>query len=1061
MSDTTGGDAAAPAPHDAQSQFDPRVMLALIMVLVATLGAIAAYRTATGDQEFAELSQWLAEGQLVATAERQKLLDGTLAVALLGDDLRRYETAGNTYAERAATLRERDPRAAAVLDFKAQEAFAAARALRPFLRLKNSVFEDKMDLEGSLQFKLARRLANMGFPVEWRDPANGTDAVPVEAGAQAWESGRIWASFSARIAAQRELVPKLALCVVGFVAALAIFSCADLARKPRRWWFFLYAGLVVALASLAATAWLDPDALRAFAIALAAAAALFLLARWLGLLAPPDERGHPFHPPRLDLHSFAGEHLQGGHAADGFTRLVIGAVALTAFCSALAGYGYSRAEAEATAAESRASADAFELVTRASRLGTLINDLIATVAAEAEGRARRAVIAQASAAVELRGNEALLAADAARVERIARSVKDRGDVAKRFDDEVVGQAADPRFPVRLVLEEPLRKLANNAWEPFALWDAERGDVVLHHHVATAFLRTLTLFAIALYLFGQGFGMGKGRPAYLLVTCGAAFVAVGIFWGVRAEFAPSTATAVAGRAPWCRLDDTDPNGPPLTPRERAARHYALAQAAYSVADDGPAYARALPDLQCAVLLRPDFAAANRDFGATLEAARSSESSSRYMSLTDPDRMPMALGVRKQAMTALVERGFDVPMSLSDSFGFDTYMLALADGRPDDLPLAERTLQDALATARKAPTLFDADTIAMAGFNLGVVQLARGEVDAARTTYAATRDVAPRPGDDVLSGALTDLEALVGRCNGIADAQRCDRIRREAQDLKTLIVGGSRADAPPHPAGSMDLDVSPAAVKFALRFDDFQPARDELVVIWYAWDPDWKSWHVLQDVSGKVERERISKRSDGVHQATLSLLGASGGLACLADGSYRAEAYVNGWQVAASPPFDLRSSKFAATRLPRLNLQLCRPEEWKRAQITHQDELVEGFGVTYERGGYDWTAFLFATHLPLSDREAAGPERAADSHTLDLLTGKRFIPEGATVLPYRGNESCIASRPPGEWYWRAFTTTEGVRHLAVVAGDMLPGRALCDVLDSVENRYTPYLQATAAR
>ena len=352
------------------------------------------------------------------------------------------------------------------------------------------------------------------------------------------------------------------------------------------------------------------------------------------------------------------------------------------------------------------------------------------------------------------------------------------------------------------------------------------------------------------------------------------------------------------------------------------------------------------------------------------------------------------------------------------------------------------------------LFDSDTVAMIGFNLGVVQLARGEFDAARETYKATRGAASSPGDDVVSGALTDFEALLAHCDAIADAEHCAWIRRESQDLKSLIVGG--ALAPPHSAGSINFDVSPAAVTFAMRLNDFQPARDELFVVLHEWDPAWKSWRVQQDVSGKVKRERISTQSDGVHHATLSLLGESGGLACLAGGQYRAEAYVNGRQVAASPPIDVRSRMFAATRLPRLNLILCRPDEWTRAPVKHPDDLVEAFGVSHGHDGYDRTAFLFATHLPLADRGVPGAERAADLRSLHLLTNERSIPEDAPVLPYGGNESCISTRPHGAWYWRAFTTTEGVRHLAVVAADTLPGRELCDVLDSVQNRYTPYLE-----
>ena len=72
-----------------------------------------------------------------------------------------------------------------------------------------------------------------------------------------------------------------------------------------------------------------------------------------------------------------------------------------------------------------------------------------------------------------------------------------------MSDPEAGIEADPHFPRRLVREDPYFALKdgvlkNNAWEPFAIWDAESGESLSWHHKAAVFLFTLTLFAIALY-----------------------------------------------------------------------------------------------------------------------------------------------------------------------------------------------------------------------------------------------------------------------------------------------------------------------------------------------------------------------------------------------------------------------------------------------------------------------------------------------------------------------------------------------------------------------------------
>jgi hypothetical protein len=116
-----------------------RAQIAMVMAVVAMLGAVAAFRTAFAEQETSRLERTLDQGYMLELASRQGYLDkASLSTRLNGryyqhQDLGRYlqKVADGIRAADPKKIREGDRLRAARLDLKAQEEFAAARVFRP------------------------------------------------------------------------------------------------------------------------------------------------------------------------------------------------------------------------------------------------------------------------------------------------------------------------------------------------------------------------------------------------------------------------------------------------------------------------------------------------------------------------------------------------------------------------------------------------------------------------------------------------------------------------------------------------------------------------------------------------------------------------------------------------------------------------------------------------------------------------------------------------------------------------------------------------------------------
>src|SRR5262245_38416788 len=217
---------------------DRRLLLALTMIAVAALGAYVAYETGANELRGAQFERELAQNHLIALTEQQRLLDLREANEEFTARIRAAQARGSAYLG-AARSPGQLPANAEILSLRAQEEFAAARALQPLARATRVTFGTEVGGdERSLERRLARYLARQGIDVD----ATGSD---------------LWRILSERIHDAHSKVRNLALSVLLFVAALVTFTFADLSQRvyvARRLYII---GIAVAILAIAVVLYVD------------------------------------------------------------------------------------------------------------------------------------------------------------------------------------------------------------------------------------------------------------------------------------------------------------------------------------------------------------------------------------------------------------------------------------------------------------------------------------------------------------------------------------------------------------------------------------------------------------------------------------------------------------------------------------------------------------------------------------------------------------------------------------------------------------------------------------
>lgn len=273
--------------------------------------------------------------------------------------------------------------------------------------------------------------------------------------------------------------------------------------------------------------------------------------------------------------------------------------------------------------------------------------------------------------------------------------------------------------------------------------------------ADAYVAVLTLLAASLFLFGLSLTV-SGRGRSVLLGVGACLSVVGVVATVWIALRPVRTVSVAAI-------------------DAAAR----AQAALVAGSEEEAIALATE----ALALAPEFPAALGIRASAVFGAGSTQTGSGFASISSPEAIERSTRDLERA----IEVGGGNDVSIVGNLGFQYFLL----GRYGD---AARLTRKAIDLNERDPALW---------FNLGVVEIARGDERAARDAYtkglaaAAERD--PLTREQVVSAALVDLGILLDSVDGVEEAAQEAKGRLAAFDARDAELDGEV------PEGEVDAEI----------------------------------------------------------------------------------------------------------------------------------------------------------------------------------------------------------------------------------------------------------------
>jgi hypothetical protein len=1013
------------------------IPIAMMMAVVAMLGATVAYRAALAEHETLRSERRLQQGKVLELAHRQEILN-KLA------NRTRYEYSQYVYlAEAQNDLKEArqlstaDPGRAALLTLRAQEDHAVVRALRAYL---NFFWVDlPRSLEESLQQSAANQLSEYGFDARWVEPKSKGESAP-----------SIWENAERYLEQERLKVVRLAGAVLLFVVALAFLTFAQLSLKNvGRENVLVCAGILIALFGLFVAVWADRSSWRTLLLALCAFGVLVLVGRkvWQQKrLVDLVGEWEPVHPSEVEPTLFPGVRVHAAPVAHGFGRFTIFMIAVTAVLSALSGLLYSRATAHSAAAFSEVLESQGTLFKTNSSNGTTFFNTVGDMSTAQEylvhyeaarqrvdlARENPSILDQRTALEQLSHWNLLL-----------NSLSDYNKGLKSRFTGAWGPEQDRNFPRKLVNQG--RKDSERA---FAMSDASNERSLLWQRRATTYLAMLTLFAIALYLFGQALSMGRTRDAFILVVFSCCLVLYSFGYGVFMSWEFRTAKKHSAR-PECQSGEK----PDDDPVQDAARHYAEGRTLYeSSSDDPEELAKAAREFGCAVDVRPTFAMGNYYYALLTQLAKTPQlNENSFVSLTSKESLPIITKHEQQALKMIEQQGLKPPVSSQADYGFDSTLEGLLQGDRKQLELG-------IAETRKGIALDEIDLVPK--FNLGLGLLADGKKEEGLAVYEQAMKQGLKGQGAILAGAITDLDILHRYCGGIhLKATNCQEIDQQViPRLKSEMVaaawppnGPSRVPIHPKP---VDLQLTATTTSLSWRAPEptLDKNRDVLSVLWYAYNPEWETWRVLPVVSGAADWKLDYQ---GMASDFRSVLFATWGRTCVADGTYRAELYLNG-EVAGTEDITTQHGKLLPVVFPTLNLAMCYPQSWNSWEAG--DAQASSFIKGYTDDSGTRGIFLFTYFNPRQqpdqvsqDHYLAEAEAFLVSHNLTPRpTGAGKITDCAGQLGYLGETLTAFNNGYGSAVARTWMEQDGLAHVAV-AFDNAQNRRDCDTLMSVTTIY----------
>ncbi|MGP6191572.1 MAG: hypothetical protein ACLPSH_16210 [Vulcanimicrobiaceae bacterium] len=872
----------------------------MAMALVAILGAATAYSASRDELIGSTCERKFDESRNYELAQRQEYLDRAFVKLTLDDRYNMDVNLARLQRDEAAQARlHRSPEALdpGILDTDAQLNYAAARLLRhPRTFLNYTVgtepFEESLDLVAE---KDARNLGLLGSCVPRR-----AAAAPA---AQA-KNPDLLEAMEGDIAVIRDRSVQSAAAVVIFVLSLSFFTLSEVVPEKRRLILEVCAYAICVIAVVYALV-VDPSLLLVFAITvlcfigLGAAAWAFISRLKIG--ASPAVAAAPAHEdeeelPELhefDREGFVGKHIHFVPVRNRFGAIVVCLIALSALLSALGAYGYARSSAYASDAAARALQEQTLMIKDKSRLDieayyVLQNDLLLAESRLREHAASFLEAQSRTGAIPDRG-DALWNAEAARwgstLDLLTSKNKQTEQVILEQFESDQGPYEDAHFPDREVYarttELPARELA--------LWDAQDELSSAWSQKASLVLAALTVFAIALYLFGQSLGMGQTPGAYVLTFFAGLLLVFGAGLGAwaKAQQPPNIDGKVAVPSA-CQGDGA------LTDSLAGATAtcYSAAELAYNLAYLPQDYQKALTLYRATVTLRPEFAVAAYRAATVFSLMSGSQLQGSYTSLHPKSAFPEMAQQDATLMQELQARGLSSSAGVYASSGFDDYMVALENGD-------KNVLASSIDKTRRSLALDD--TRLFVRYNLGLALLADGKRPEGLATYASAIADSDNASDEVYSGVVTDLELLRVDCPKLEEQAYCDALQSDIDGLEDRIIAAAWPKPVSAEVGSvssdgLDFQIFPGGIEWSSRrpFSGID-AHNVLIAVAYRRDPEWGSWYVLPDDSYEVDPSALNFYRNGGGFGDFYTNGTVGD--CLpSDGRYRLDLYLNGRRVA---------------------------------------------------------------------------------------------------------------------------------------------------------------------
>src|SRR5580700_838320 len=327
--------------------------IALLMALVAMLGMVTAYRTATAEEDASLRESKLTQSRFLELTKREELLarmsdSGRFEVAKSGHIRRAQE-----YGERAGKIRSSDRGRAVLFELQAEEEYTLARIQEPYLSFTEipGVGNKKLSINQIIDRQVAEALADSGLGSKWEE-----------------KGSTIWESLESQIGESRSKLKKLALAVVLFVVALGFLSLAELWRYKQSLRLKTMAiGIAVSLAAFVfailtdhMSGWYFLGCCLGFALLWPVSKKTRqplkqlsqALATRLGFMTKEEatEAGESegLHPPETELRLFPGARMHPEHPKSAFTCFVVLLIVLAVLLSAWVSYCYSGASIRAS-----------------------------------------------------------------------------------------------------------------------------------------------------------------------------------------------------------------------------------------------------------------------------------------------------------------------------------------------------------------------------------------------------------------------------------------------------------------------------------------------------------------------------------------------------------------------------------------------------------------------------------------------------------------------------------------------------------------------------------------